>query len=315
MKKENKSSEENNDVIFILSDTYQLLHAIEWAVSNNVQIKVFNTNSGLRLNTTDLVKVYRIDPIDQYRTVDNVLHTLLTADQHEFFRCMYDPDTEVHIFDNVELMFQKGITDIHLHETGESSYALSDRTGYYGEDDPFTVAQYHITERINDTQDRCLRMKHRPIFDQVSKEFKKQAIKVLGIKTPSKPGKNTILFVHNEPDPIKYSYEEINEIHQLIEQLLRDIKDMGYVIWFKDHHKRPGKIHTEGLVDKILDCPIELLDTNKFSKILSVRSKCLQHVKGNCINGVTREAVTKCKKDFAHAYKKGIAKLRKNLTQ
>lgn len=305
-------SENSYNTIFIISDTYQLLQAIEWAVANSIVVKVFNTSDQLKLNSTDKVKIYRINAIDLYRTIDNVIHTLLDTDQHEFFRLLYDPTTEVHVFDNVELMFKRGLTDVHLHEAGESSYILSERTGYYGEDDPYTVAQYHMTEPIDDNDyDKCKRIKQRHIFKNLPREVKQQAFKVLGIKVPARPPKNTVLYIHNEPDQVRYTHSEILRVHELVEGLLRKLKDKGYTVWFKDHHKRPGGINTAGIVDKIIDCPVELMDTKQFAHVLSVRSKCVTHITGNCYNGLTREAVTKSKDNFMHVYERGIQKLLK----
>ena len=45
----------------------------------------------------------------------------------------------------------------------------------------------------------------------------------------------------------------------------------------KDHHKRPGKIDLS-VADYVVECPVELLDTSKFSKVLSVRSKCVDYL-------------------------------------
>lgn len=303
----------SSNTVFIISDTYQLMQAIEWSASNNVQIKVFNTNPNLKLYNTDNIAAYQISRVDLYRTVDNVLNTYLNPEQQEFFRCMYDPDTELHVFDNVELLFQKGFTDVHLHEAGESSYTLSDRTGYYGEDDPHVVVEYHLLDQINDNQDKCKRMKHRPAFKKMGRKLKQEICKVLGIKILPTSGKKTILYIHNEPDEIRYNAVDIEQIHNDVRTLLKELKDAGYSIWFKDHHKRPGRLYIDDLVDKIIDCPIELLDTKKFYRIVSIRSRALDIIQGDCYNGVTLEAVTKCRKNFAHVYKRGIEKLRKNL--
>lgn len=88
---------------------------------------------------------------------------------------------------------------------------------------------------------------------------------------------NTVLYVHNEPDEYRYTAEQIDDIHRRVNKLLFDIKKKGYILWVKDHHKRSGKIDLS-VADYVVECPVELLDTSKFSKVLSVRSKCVDYL-------------------------------------
>lgn len=308
-----RESVPSSNTVFIVSDTYQVMQAIEWAISNNIKVSMFNTNTALQLFNSKYVDVYNIQPMDLYRTVDNVLNTHLNPEQHEFFRCMYDPDTELHVFDNVDILFQKGLTDIHLHEAGESSYELSTRTGFYGEDDPFTVAEYHIQDDIDDTSERCKRMKKRNVFRKMSRVLKKEARLILGYVQPADPPENTILFIHNEPDDIRYNSMERYKIYDSIRRLLIHLKYKGYTIWFKDHHKRPGRLYVEDIVDAMVECPVELLNTQKFRHVVSVRSRCVDYLQGNCYNGLTREDIQNNTHGFADIYLRGLDNIKEHL--
>lgn len=69
--------------------------------------------------------------------------------------------------------------------------------------------------------------------------------------------------------------------------LLLDIKKAGYKLWVKDHHKRPVGIDL-GVADYVVTCPVELIDTENFDRVISVRSKCLEHINGRCYNALTQ---------------------------
>ena len=84
--------------------------------------------------------MYNINEGDLYRTVANVLHTQLGEDQIEFFKSIYSPDVELHVFDYVDLFFSMGYTDLILHDKGDSSYRKSRYEGHIGNDDPYAVA-------------------------------------------------------------------------------------------------------------------------------------------------------------------------------
>lgn len=120
-----------------------------------------------------------------------------------------------------------------------------------------------------------------------------------------------MLYVHNEPDTVRYTQDEIRDIHEKVNTLLLDIKKAGFNLWVKDHHKRPGGIDLS-VADYVVECPVELLDTDKFAQVLSVRSKCLEHISGTCYNALTQQAATKPNKGFYKVYCRGIEKIYKN---
>lgn len=280
------------------------MQAVSWAEAEDTPVTVYCTNSSIAPAKAGRIELRTILPYDVYRRADSVMGKKLTQDQYMFFKDLYSPCTILHVFDRVDMWFARGYTDVHLHEAGESSYVASSK-GICGEDDPHTVAHLHLTEDPGVNSARCsvCRLFHKGGHDR--------AAKLLNVEPEPNPVVPTVLYIHNEPDTARYTKEEIDKIHADVGELLADIISEGYEVWVKDHHKRGGRCDFS-MADRMVQSPPELLDTSKYALVISVRSKCVEGL-ANGFNGVTRDAVTKCAKGFAHVYERGIAKVRKHL--
>lgn len=155
----------------------------------------------------DGISIYHILAGDILRSIDNVLNTQLGQDQYAYFKLLYDPNVEMHVFGDLDIFFMLGMSNIHLHETGEQSYRINSMSNCYGDDDPFVVNQFHVTQEIRDKDEqKTLRMKYFPVFDKMTAECKSKIAGVLCCDIPEVP-ENTILYVHNEPDDVNYTEE------------------------------------------------------------------------------------------------------------
>lgn len=172
------------ETLFIANDTYQVMQAVEWACSNNTVVNLFCTNQALKLNPTSLVNVYYIQQGDLLRSIDNVVNTKLDAHQQRFFQLLYSTDTEIHAFTDVDVFFSMGLTDIHLHECGDSSYAVNPVSNLLGDDDPFTVNVLHMMQEPDASDTVKDRVHVRDIFHDMSNTCKEQIATVLGIVVP-----------------------------------------------------------------------------------------------------------------------------------
>lgn len=289
--------------IFIAGDTYQVMQAVSWAEAEGTHVTIYCTDPSIRPAVAGNAVLRTILPYDVYRPTASVVNTRLTQAQYLFFRDMYARNTVLHVFGNTQMWFARGYTDVHLHEAGDSSYTDSEY-GVCGDDDPHTVACLHLTRDPGKPYGKRCR---------VNKLFHKGGVEsaalLLNVDAPPVPNGDTILLVHNEPDTVRYTEDEIVRIHDAVGELVRDMKAAGYTVWVKDHHKRGGRCDLT-MADMVIGTPIELIDTDAFKHIVSVRSKCVEDLP-NGFNGLTREAVTKCKAGFMHAYTRGIEKLRK----
>lgn len=117
---------------------------------------------------------------------------------------MYSHDTEIHVFTDVDVFFSLGLTDIHLHECGDSSYTVNPMSNLLGDDDPFTVNVLYMTQQPDADEDIARRVQVRDIFKDMHMECREHIAQVLGIQIPDVPD-NTVLYVHNEPDTVRYS--------------------------------------------------------------------------------------------------------------
>lgn len=284
--------------IFIAGDTYQLMQAASWARRNNTDVHVYYTSGDVPEGIRGRVHISRIPSWLVYAKPSPAQP--FTESMAAFYRDMSSDDVELHVFGYTDMYFARGRLDIHLHEAGESSY-IPNTFGSVGEDDPFTVARLHLTEDLGLDSSRV----------GVAPVDREAAAEVLGTPNLPDPPERTVLYVHNEPDTVRYTPEEVDAVHTMVGDLLRDMKAAGYTVWVKDHHKRAGRCDLPA-ADLVVPCPVELLDTSLFEHVVSVRSKCVCGL-DNGFNGVTREAVTKCTKGFLHAYARGVAKIRRHL--
>lgn len=286
--------------VFIASDRYQVVLAADWAHRNGTEARVYCTDPSVPETFTELVKVRSITPGDPYRKPMAVAGIKMTESQYMFYRDLYSNDLELHVFGDVDLYMSMGCTDLHLHEAGESSY-IPNANGLYGEDDKEAVADVELTPGSPVPCDE--RRTSVPALAETSRDV----AGALGLGEPPVPdGTRAVLYVHNEPDTVRYSPDEIAMIHLEVHDLLVEAASAGYEVWVKDHHKRPGRCDLPG---RVFDYPVELADTERFLHVVSVRSKCVDGLP-NGFNGVTLGAVVNCNGGFAHAYMRGVAKLR-----
>lgn len=286
--------------VFIASDTYQVMLAADWAHRNGTPAHVYCTDQSVPETFTDLVTVRRIGLGDPYRKPMAVAGIRLTESQYMFYRDFYSRDLELHVFGDVDLYLSMGCTDLHLHEAGESSYLPNGR-GLHGEDDDQAVADVELVPGSPVPEDGRRRVV--PLLAGTAGGV----ASAMGLGEPPSPeGTRAVLYVHNEPDTVRYSDDEIAMIHQEVHDLLAEAEAAGYEVWVKDHHKRAGRCDLPG---RVFDYPVELADTSRFLHVVSVRSRCVADLP-NGFNGVTLGAVVKCTGGFAHAYMRGLHKLR-----
>jgi hypothetical protein len=98
--------------------------------------------------------------------------------------------------------------------------------------------------------------------------------------------------------------------------LIQSFKNKGFKVWVKLHHKRKTGIDFDDIADKVIDnIPLEALNKlDEFKHIVSIRNSGVENLKKeNCYNGLTKDAITKCKKNWKYVYSRGIQKIKKNL--
>lgn len=285
--------------VFIATDPYQVMLAADWAHRNGTEVHVYCTDASVPESFSGLATIRTILPGDPYRKPMAVAGIKMTESQYMFYRDFYARDTELHVFEDVDLYMSMGCTDLHLHEAGESAYAPNKR-GLHGEDDREAVADVELVPGSPVPED--LRRRVVPFLEDAG-----AVAGELGLGSPPVPdGRRAVLYVHNEPDTVRYTEDEIAMIHQEVYDMLAEAAAAGYEVWVKDHHKRPGRCDLPG---KAFDYPVELADTSLFLHVVSVRSRCVAGL-ANGFNGVTIGAVVNCNGGFAHAYLRGVGKIR-----
>ena len=300
-------------IYFICSNDYQIMRAVAYAAVFNKKLCIFNL-SNKQYKSIDDVKVLNPDRevlFDFKNTIDN---TNISNDTLIFIRILFNLDKELHAFQYAEYLFDFGRDNIILHEQGDSSYVLNDYY-LYGEANPDTL-QYFITQQPIDDNRNVLW----DFYDTIKLEWvKKKISKIFDINLnvlKKQDVSNTVLFVHNEPDSKKYNKDQKLVIYKDIIQLLHKIKNKGYNLWVKTHHKRNSAIDFSKLADKVIErIPLEIIpNLHKFKYVISVRNSGIENLNyENCINGLTKEAITKCKKNWPYVYSRGIQKIKKKL--
>lgn len=300
-------------IYFICSNDYQVMRAVAYAAVFNKKLCIFNL-SNKQYKSVDDVIILNPDRNVLFKFKETIDNTNVSNATLIFIRVLFNLDKELHAFQYAEYLFDFGRDNVILHEQGDSSYILNDYH-LYGEANPDTL-QYFITQNpINDTRNvlwdffsaiklNWVQKKINKIFNINLNVLKKQDVS------------NTVLFVHNEPESKKYTKEERLKIYNEIVQLLHKIKNKGYKLWVKTHHKRRSAIDFRKLADRVVDTiPLELVpNLSKFKYIISVRNSGIENLNyENCINGLTKEAITKCNKNWPYVYSRGIQKIKKKL--
>lgn len=296
-------------IYFICSNDYQVMKAVAYAASFNKILHIFNLSN----------KVYNVQENTTISYPDkNILTSFkltfskpLSKDTTEFLRILYDIDAELHVFEYVNELYEFGRDNVILHEQGDSSYILNE---FYlpGEAIPDSIQQVITTSPVQDSRNVLWNMNDSIKIPHVKNKLKK----VFNCPTTQEEDlSNTILFVHNEPDN-KYTEEERILLYKEIIELLQELRKQGYIIHLKLHHKRRSNISFNALADKIIDnIPLELIDNlDKYKYVISVRNSGVENINNpNCVNGLTKEAITKCKKNWKYVYSRGIQKIKKKL--
>lgn len=294
-------------VNFICSNDYQVLQAALYCKEFRQPVCIFVLSDQDNLYTAieDITFIYV-----QKNILDIPLKQLTSATESDLLllNVIYDDDSELHVFENIEQLYNKGRDNVILHDNGDSSYIINEY-GMPGQLDPYTVSSTLYKQSIEDFRNE--------IFECDINKYKEELLPIFsnvkGIDATI--DSNTILFVHNVPDE-KYTEEEKQELYKELELLLQDIKKAGYKIHFKQHHKRKDTYPIEKIADVIIsDIPIELIpNIEQYKYVVSVRNNFLQHINSdNVINALTQQAVTKCKKNWKYVYSRGIFKIRKQL--
>ena len=293
---------------FICSNDYQVLQAALYCKEFQKPVCIFflSDESGSYNPIEDITFVYVNKDI-----LNTPLKELTQATDSDLalLSIIYDDEAELHVFENIEQLYNKGRDNVILHDNGDTSYILNE-FGLPGNLDPYTVSKVLYKQSIDD-------IRSDKIFDCNINKYKEELLPIFhnakGIDNDISD--NTILFVHNTPDD-KYTQEEKEEIYKELEFLLQDIKKAGYNIHFKEHHKRKDNHSLSDIVDQVIqDVPVELIpNLDKYKYIVSVRNNFLQYLQNdNVVNALTQEAVTKCKKNWKYVYSRGIFKIRKRL--
>ena len=298
-------------IYFICDNDYQVMKAAAYAVSFSKPLTIFSLGNN-KYNNQKNIDIY----YPNKNLLLNFLNTIdveqLTDDDKLFVRVMFDIDTEVHAFQYLDQLFLFNRDDIILHDQGDSSYVLN-KEYLYGEANMDTMMEYITQYQVDD--DRNLLWDFNKVIQ--SESIKKKIIPIFNSEHihNTEDVSNTILFVHNEPDS-KYTFKEKREIYVELNRFLKQLKQKGYKVWVKTHHKRNSFMSFDYISDKVIkDIPLELVpDLDKFKYVISVRNSCLENMnKENFMNGLTKAAITKCKKNWKYVYLRGITKLKKKL--
>lgn len=297
-------------IYFICNNDYQVMRAVAYAATVKQLLHIFNLGDK-KYNSYENVTISYPDKRALY-SVSQVLYSQPTKDTIEFVRVLYDLDSEIHVFEHVNLLYHIGRDDITLHEQGDSSYILNK---YYlsGELLPDTVQEVVTEYPINDSRNILWDMNNS--IDKLNIRNKIQKIFGYVSDYDDEDLSSTILFVHNEPDD-KYTNEEKLELYEEIKDLIQSFKNKGFKVWVKLHHKRKTGIGFDTIADKVIDnIPLEALNKlDEFKHIVSIRNSGVENLKKeNCYNGLTKDAITKCKKNWKYVYSRGIQKIKKNL--
>lgn len=297
-------------IYFICQNDYQVMRAVAYAATVKQLLHIFNL-SDKKYVPQETVSISYPSKQALYNT-SIALHSEPTKDTVDFIRVLYDLNTEIHAFEYANLLYHLGRDNITLHEQGDTSYILNNQY-LPGELIPDTVQEFITEQPVKDPRNLLWDMNKSINVLNVRKKIQQ----VLGY-TPdydTEDLSNTVLFVHNEPDG-KYTYQEKLEIYDEIKDLIQSFKDKGFTVWVKLHHKRKTAIDFDTIADKVIDnIPLEALDRlDDFKHIVSVRNSGLENLKKeNCYNGLTKDAITKCKKNWKYVYSRGIQKIKKNL--
>ena len=122
---------------FICSNDYQVLQAALYCKQNQQPVCIFCINDKAEYNTIDdITFVYTsgdvlTKPLKQLTDATEADLTLLSV--------IYDDAEELHVFDNIEYLYNKGRDNVILHDNGDSSYILNEYN-MPGELDPYTVS-------------------------------------------------------------------------------------------------------------------------------------------------------------------------------
>lgn len=300
-------------IYFICTNDYQVMQAAAYTLNKNEQCTVFLPTIQVNYKDQDFIKFKQVHYDFMNLSIAMDYH-LFKSNEIELFKVIQNPDEELHTFEFVENLFFKGRDNIILHEQGDKSY-IKNSNNLYGEDDADTVFRMYTSSKVNKTKRNIEWDFTKELYKNKKLQKKIRDIFFHGLSDDLLPDENTVLFIHNAPDE-KYTEREKREIENELKQLLFDIKSQGYTIWFKTHHKRASLSLAQLYSNKIIsNIPVELIpNLDKFKYIISVRNNALHNLPGdNIINALTREAVTKCKKNWKYVYSRGIQKIRKKL--
>lgn len=297
-------------IYFICQNDYQVMRAVAYAATVKQLLHIFNL-SDKKYVPQETVSISYPSKQALYNT-SVVLHSNPTKDTVDFIRVLYDLNTEIHTFGYANLLYHLGRDNITLHEQGDTSYILNSQY-LPGELIPDTVQEFITEYPVKDPRNLLWDMNKSINILNVRKKIQQ----VLGYTSDydEEDLSNTVLFVHNEPDS-KYTQQEKLELYEEIKDLIQSFKDKGFTVWVKLHHKRKTDIDFDGIADKVIDnIPLEALDRlDDFKHIVSVRNSGLENLKKeNCYNGLTKDAILKCKKNWKYVYSRGIQKIKKNL--
>lgn len=296
-------------IYFICDNDYQVMKAIAYALSFSKNLHIFN------LNDKEYQQIDNVEIFYPYKDIltnfKSTIQKPLSQDTIYFLKVLYDKNSEIHTFSYIDELFNFGRDNITLHDQGDSSYTINDYQ-LQGEALPDTLTQYITQYPVDD---------NRNILWDFSKSIQQQWLKAKLKKVFNCSSlddidyQNTILYIHNEPDN-KYTSIEKQEIYNELISLLTSIKEKGYNLVVKTHHKRNCPINFNNLADKVITKgPVELIDNiDKFKYIISIRNSAIETLNySNCINGLTKQAITHCKKNWKYVYLRGINKLKKKL--
>lgn len=300
-------------IYFICTDDYQVMTAAAYTLCNNETCTVFLPTLHKSYKNQDFIEFKQVHPDFMQLSIVTDYY-LFNENDIDLFKVIHDPDKELHVFDYINELFINGRDNVILHEKGDKSY-IQNSNNLYGNDDPDTVFRMYTSQKVSDNKHNVEWDFTKELYNNKELQNKIRKIFFHGLPENLMPGDNTILFVHNPPDE-KYTNKEKREIEQELKSLLQDINNQGYNIWFKTHPSRSSSLSTQLFVNKIISgLPAELIpNLDKFKYIISIRNNALHNLPGNnVINALTREAVTKCKKNWKYVYSRGIQKIRKKL--
>lgn len=294
-------------IYFICGNDYQIMKAAAYGLDHNQPVHIFCTHTTEYNDIPNVTMSY----VDEELITDFNIHKLSAEDEAniKFVKVLYNLDKELHVFEYLDDLFEFGRDNVILHDQGDASY-IENMYGLMGaanHDTIFTIyTQHQIDDERNEHWD----------FNKAVDKHRSEISKIFTTKGLYKDiPENTILFVHNEPD-YKYTPAEKKQLNIEIIDLLEQFELNGYNIWVKLHHKRPSSIDFQKYASNVIyNIPLELIpDLDKFKYVVSVRNSGIENMNlPNTINGLTKEAITLCKKNWKYVYSRGIQKIKKKL--